>query len=134
MGIWDIFKSKRTGPFVSVSQFRDNLDRQGELASETLSQLKNYGATDDSELKLEFFFYSQSLDKAEQLADSLKKLDYEVEVRESAGDNNLFPITGWTTKMKMYDETVESWTKQMCVLGYEFDCDFDGWGTTPDQE
>ncbi|MFC3562039.1 ribonuclease E inhibitor RraB [Pedobacter jamesrossensis] len=37
------------------------------------------------------------------------------------------------TKMKMTDEVVKQWTKQMCELGYKFDCEFDGWGTEPDQ-
>jgi regulator of RNase E activity RraB len=34
----------------------------------------------------------------------------------------------------MDDGTVQSWAKEMCELGYKFDCDFDGWGTTPNQD
>src|SRR5687767_6654263 len=134
MGFLDIFKSNSNERFVSESQFRDNLNKQVELAPETLSQLKNYGTTDDSELKLEFFFYAKMLNNAEQLAGELKKLNYEVEFGKSAGDKKLFIITGWTTKMKMDDQTVQSWTKEMCELGYKFDCEFDGWGTMPDQD
>jgi regulator of RNase E activity RraB len=52
----------------------------------------------------------------------------------SAGSEKLFMVTGWTTIMKMENEILKNWTKQMCELGYKFDCDFDGWGTTPDQE
>jgi regulator of RNase E activity RraB len=134
MGFLDFFKSNGKGQFVSESQFKDNLNRQVELAPETLNQLKNYGVTDDSELKLEFFFYSKSLDNAKKLADELKKLNYVVEFGKSAGDKKLFIITGWTTKMKMDDQAVQLWTKEMCELGYKFDCEFDGWGTTPDQD
>jgi regulator of RNase E activity RraB len=134
MGFLDIFKSNSNGQFVSESKFKGNLNMQVELAPETLNQLKNYGVTDDSELKLEFFFYSKTLDNAEKLAEELKKLNYEVEFGKSAGDKKLFIITGWTTKMKMDDHTVQSWTKEMCEMGYKFDCEFDGWGTTPDQD
>ena len=36
--------------------------------------------------------------------------------------------------MKMDDQAVQLWTKEMSELGYKFDCEFDGWGTTPDQD
>jgi hypothetical protein len=41
-------------------------------------------------------------------------------------------ITGWTIKMAMVDSALIIWTKQMCDLGYKFDCEFDGWGAEPD--
>ena len=134
MGLLDIFKSNGNGQFVSDRAFKKNLARQVELAPETLRHLKNYGVSDDSELKLEFFFYARTEDKAQMLAAALKKINYEVEFGKSAGDKKLFIITGLTTKMRMDDWTVQSWAKEMCELGYKFDCDFDGWGTTPDQD
>jgi hypothetical protein len=36
--------------------------------------------------------------------------------------------------MPMETTNVINWTKQMCKIGYQFDCEFDGWGTNPDQE
>ncbi|MBL7829785.1 MAG: hypothetical protein JNK41_02060 [Saprospiraceae bacterium] len=33
----------------------------------------------------------------------------------------------------MAEEVVKQWTKKMCELGYKFDCEFDGWGTDPNQ-
>jgi regulator of RNase E activity RraB len=134
MGLLDIFKSNGNGQFVSDREFKKNLARQVELAPETLKQLKNYGVSDESELKLEFFFYAEMEDKAQMLAAALKKINYEIKSGKSAGDKKLFIITGWTTKMRMDDGTVQSWAKEMCELGYKFDCDFDGWGTTPNQD
>lgn len=107
---------------------------QTRLAPITLDHLRNYGVSDDSKLRIEFFFYSKTLIKAELLAKELRNLNYEVETGKSAGNKNLFIITGWTTKMKMDGETVQHWTEEMCELGYKFDCEFDGWGTTPDQD
>ena len=45
----------------------------------------------------------------------------------------IFVITGWTSPIKMDENTVLNWTKDMCEVGYKYDCDFDGWGTNPDQ-
>src|SRR6188474_3165819 len=105
MGLLDIFKSNGNGQFVSDGEFKKNLAIQVALAPETLKHLKNYGVSDDSDLKLEFFFYAKMEDKAQMLAAALKKINYDVEFGKSAGDKKLFIITGWTTKMKMDDGT-----------------------------
>lgn len=135
MGLFDFLKPKpNNGHFVSESTFNNNLDRQMQMTPQTLDQLRNHNVTDDKELKLEYFFYTNTEKKAEKLATEIGKLNYKVEHGVSAGDKKLFIVTGWTTKMKMSDEVVKQWTKQMCELGYKFDCEFDGWGTNPDQE
>lgn len=134
MGLFDFFKSKtNNGQFVSETAFNDNRDKQMQMTPQTLEQLRRLNVTSDKELKLEYFFYTNTADKAEQLASEIVKLNYTVQHGVSAGDKNLFIVTGWTTKMKMSDEVVKQWTKQMCELGYKFDCEFDGWGTDPTQ-
>ena len=42
-------------------------------------------------------------------------------------------ITGWTTPLEMSANLVLDWVDQMCNLGFEHDCEFDGWGTNPEQ-
>ena len=120
--------------FVSETAFIENREGQMEVVPQILEQLRNLNVTAENELKLEYFFYTNKVEKAKQLATEIEKLNYTVEYDIAAGDNKSFVVTGWTTKMKMADEIVQQWTKQMCELGYKFDCDFDGWGTTPDQE
>jgi len=134
MGLFDVFKKSSNGQFVTEKQFKSNADTQVELAPQTLKQLRELGVTDDKELKLEFFFYSNTVDKVERLSTELKKMNYEVEFGQSQGDKKLFISTGWTSKMKMDNGTVKTWTREMCEIGYKFDCDFDGWGTTPEQD
>jgi regulator of RNase E activity RraB len=134
MGLFDVVKKSSNGQFVTEKQFQNNADKQVELAPQTLNQLRELGVTADKELKLEFFFYSNTIDKVEKLSDELKEMNYEVQFGQSQGDKKLFISTGWTAKMKMDNGTVTSWTKEMCELGFKFDCDFDGWGTTPEQE
>jgi regulator of RNase E activity RraB len=136
MGFFDLFSTKQNPDkkFVTEDSYKKNKDNQINMAPQTLKQLRDLGVTEAKELKLEYFFYTNSLDKAKTLADEIQKLNYTVKYDKSAGDKKLFVITGWTIKLAMADSVVIDWTKQMCDLGYKFDCEFDGWGTEPDQE
>ena len=69
--------------------------------------------------------------KALSLVNALRAFRYKVESKQSEEDSHLQIVTGWTTPIKMTDSDVVTWTKKMCHLGYECDCDFDGWGTYP---
>ena len=133
MGLFTFFTKKNAGQFISEKQFKSNTANQLQMTPQTLSQLEKYGVTGENELKLEFFFYSNTLDKVERLSIELNKLNYDVKAGQAEGDKSLFIATGWTGKMKMDSHTVMTWTKDMCELGYKFDCEFDGWGTMPDQ-
>jgi regulator of RNase E activity RraB len=135
MGLLDLFKSKSNSrQFVSETAFNSNRSKQVEMTPQTLEQLRKLNVAEDKELKLEYFFYTNTEAKAKELAAEIEKLNYKVDYGISAGDKRLFVVTGWTTKIKMADEVVKSWTKKMCDLGFKFDCEFDGWGTEPDQE
>ena len=135
MGFFDFFKPKQNSnnQFVTEQAFKSNLTKQMQMTPQTMEQLRKINVSADKEFKLEYFFYTNTADKAKLFADELGKLNYEVKHGQSAGDNKSFVITGWTTKMKMQDNVVANWTKEMCELGYKFDCDFDGWGTSPGQ-
>lgn len=135
MGIFDFLKPKSpNGTFVTESEFNKNCDKQMQMTPLTIEQLRKLNIKEENELKLEYFFYTNNAEKAKKFASEMEKLNYSVSHGVSAGSKKLFIVTGWTTKMKMENEIVKNWTKQMCELGYKFDCDFDGWGTTPDQE
>lgn len=134
MGLFNFFKPKLTdGQFVTEAAFRSNRNKQMQMTPQTLDQLRKINVSPEKELKLEFFFYTNTAGKAEMLATEIEKTGYSVQHGISAEDKKLFIVTGWTTKMKMTNEVVEQWTKRMCEVGYEYDCEFDGWGTEPDQ-
>jgi regulator of RNase E activity RraB len=135
MGLFRFFSTKQNGggKFVTELDFKNKTTKQTQMTPQTMDQLRKINVTEDKELKLEYFFYTNTSDKAQAFATELQKWNYEVKHGQSAGDKKLFIITGWTTKMQMADNVVANWTKQMCELGYKFDCDFDGWGTSPDQ-
>ncbi len=116
--------------FVSNEEFENNLALQLEMTPQTLIQLRKINITEKDELKLEYFFYTDNEENANNLSNEFKKINYKSEV---VFDNEEYLITGWSIKMKMSNEVVLEWTKQMCEIGYKFDCEFDGWGTTPNQ-
>ena len=129
MQLFDIFRPGGKKPYVTKKRFAQNLTRQVGMVPLALKRLRQYGVANDNELKLEFFFHSRSPDKIEQLTAKLDQLNYHVEFGKVPACRNLFVIAGWTTSMKMDDQTVAHWTGKMCELGYKFDCDFDGFET-----
>lgn len=72
----------------------------------TIAQLKKYDVTDATELKLEYFFYTNTIEKAKTLAGELDKLKDEFKFGPSASNKKLFIITGWTSVMKMSNDIV----------------------------
>ena len=103
------------------------------MTPQTMAQLRSFGVTGQTRLKLEYFFYTNSEEKAEALAETLAGMGYDGGYSVSSEDDSLFLINGWTSPISMDDPTVTDWTARMCDLGQEHDCEFDGWGTEPDQ-
>ena len=120
--------------FVSETAFQKNLANQVAMAPQTLAQLRQYDVSEQTELKLEYFFYTDTADKAAALAGVLSQKGYTAEHGLSAGDKKLFIVTGWTMPILMNEPTVVEWIRQMCRIGFKHDCEFDGWGTNPEQK
>lgn len=121
------------GPFRSESAYAENRSQQLAMSPQTVAQLRTYGVTDQSELKLEYFFYTNTKEKAAALAQKLADMGYTGSYDHSASDRKQFVVTGWTSPLRMDEQTVLDWTGRMCDAGHENDCEFDGWGTNPKQ-
>lgn len=121
------------GQFQSSEAYAQNRARQLEMTPQTIAQLRKYDVTDDTQLKLEYFFYTNTKEKAAALAQKLADMGYTGSFDHSASDKKQFVVTGWTSRMKMDEQTVLNWTERMCDVGHEHDCEFDGWGTNPNQ-
>ena len=134
MGLFDFLKTSSNKQFVTENSLKRNSENQLAMTPKTLMQLREIDVDENMELKLEYFFYTNNLEKAQKLAAELEALHYSVDFGKSGSDKNLFVITGWSTRMQMSNEAVGLWTSQMCQLGYKYDCEFDGWGTSPDQD
>ncbi|MFC0518877.1 ribonuclease E inhibitor RraB [Mucilaginibacter angelicae] len=133
MGLFSIFGKKDDRQFVSKEAFEEKSTTQLNMMPVLMEKLRELNVDEDRELMLEFFFYTNTYQKAGAFAKELSNLNYEVKYGVSQGDKKLFIITGWSDRIKMKDAVVAAWISQMCNLGYNFDCEFDGWGTIPDQ-
>ena len=70
---------------VTEAAFRKNLSSQTTMSPQTLAQLRKHGVTDTTELKLEFFFYTNNESKGQRLARALQALDTKLNASLRAG-------------------------------------------------
>jgi len=127
MEILSFFKSKQKKQFVSETDFILNQHKQFRTATESLVSLRDSEVEEDDELKIEYFFYTDNLEKSQKLEKEIQKIGYIVNHEPAIQDKNLFVIAGKTTKMKMMHETLREWVIEMSELGYKYDCRFDNW-------
>jgi hypothetical protein len=112
-----------------LEQHEENTNNQLTYTPETLAALLEHGVSKGKKLKLEYFFYTNTPEKADALADELEAQQYSVECGEAEGNKSLFVITGWSTPVAIDEASLLAWTKKMCETGFKHDCEFDGWGT-----
>jgi regulator of RNase E activity RraB len=129
----NFFKGKNA-KFVSEKAFKSNLKKQIESIPQVLAELKKHGTDEIREQKLEYFFYTDTAEKAKALSTELQNKNYTVTYKISSYDDKTYVITGWTSKIKLEQESIVNWSREMCELGYKYDCDYDGWGTDVNQD
>jgi hypothetical protein len=128
-----LFGKRTHKPFLEIDRFEQILANQSAGTPATLGVLRENGVDENAKLRIEYFFYSNSADKAAALADSLRSMGYTSEAGPSAHDKKVYLINGWTRPLAMKETELLSWTETMCRLGLSYDCEFDGWGTLLDQ-
>ena len=134
MGFLDsFFGKKEAGPYWTEEQQTANQKKQFEMTPQTLDVLRQHGVDKDSLLRLEFFFYTNTSEKAAKLSDKLTSLGYSSDFGTSASNAKEFLINGWSTPLKMDESSALEWSALMCDLAASHDCEFDGWGTDPTQ-
>jgi len=114
---------------MSEESLKWTIKHQFEANVKTLDQLNRLGITNDSRLKLQFFYCTNRLSKAKNLKQALEQMNYLVESIDRTSKDRIWVISGWSNKISMDPGSLTSWTKLMIHLGYEYDCEFDGWGT-----
>ena len=133
MALIDSLIDRKDFEFFDEHDFESSLSSQLTLAPKVLSIFNRF-SSEVKTRRLDYFFYTDTQEKALALAADLEKLAYNVEVDAEPGVNGLFCISGQATAIKMTTEAMISWTRNMCELGYQNDCRFDGWGTGIDAE
>lgn len=82
------------GPFRSEAAHAGNRSRQIRMGPQTITQLRTHGVADESWLKPEYFFHTNSKEKAAVLAQKLAGMGYTGGYDHSARDKKQFIVTG----------------------------------------
>jgi hypothetical protein len=125
--------NEELGQYISEQQHKDNLTSQLETSPELVEQFRGFGITEDRTCRLEYFFYTNSQEKAASLSIELCEMGYASKVQESGPGKKIRVVAGATVPVQMATEKVLEWTELMCTVGFKHDCEFDGWGLNPEQ-
>jgi len=109
--------------FEGKDRYEQNLEMQKLLVKQVLK----FFPEESKPSQVDFFFYTDSEDKAVALSKELKKISYEVHVSQTKRGE--WAICGCTNEMEIKNGVIEKWAEQMCTMGFKNDCRFDGWGT-----
>ena len=119
--------------YISEEQHKENLAAQLETSPETMEQLRGMGIAEDRSVKLEYFFYTNSVDKAEKLSADLGGMGYNADVQNCDSPKKIRIVAGASAPVQMARDKILEWTETMCNTGFKHDCEFDGWGLNPEQ-
>jgi regulator of RNase E activity RraB len=114
--------------FLTPRDAQRRLQEQLESSAATLDKLAMAGVSPEDSFRIEYYFYTDTVQKAKALASDLGRLGYESEYRLSTNREGLMLVTGWTTPMSLSYPVIEGWTRHMVQLGLRYDCEFDRWG------
>ena len=90
---------------------------------QTWETLQTHGVTDETLLRLDFFYSAPDSDSAGTLERFLRdETDYDVQAHPDS-------VTGSTQPTSVTPEILDQWVTWMVVAGHENGrCEFDGWG------
>ena len=120
------------GMEASEGHKRTVLAKQLAMNRQSWSALQQHGATEDTDLRLDFFYNAPNERAARALAAYLNgETDYEVRVGSAGGGllkKKAWVVTGTTRDTKVSQEILDQWVEWMVLAGFENRCEFDGWG------
>ena len=127
MALRELFGAKPRR-FLRPEDAQRRLHSQLKTNAAALDKLARAGVSPEDGFRIEYFFYTDTVQKAKALASDLGRLGYESEYRPSTNREGLMLVTGWTTPMSLSYPVIDGWTRHMLQLGLKYDCAFDGWG------
>ena len=110
-----------------------DLAHQLELNRVTWKTLQGHGVTEETELRLDFFYFAPGQHEAEALAGATRaRTDYDVEAgsfKQGLLGRKTWTVNGTTQTAPVSLATLDEWVTRMVEWGNAHSCEFDGWGT-----
>jgi len=125
-----IHELKKPGSNFEQGQLEFMLELYPQMVPMVLEQLREEKGRELGFMKLDFYFGANELVNANFLCARLRSFKYIVEPLTDLAVSGQFGIRGVSTGVEMDNKTVIDWCTKMCVLGYEYGCNFEGWGAT----
>lgn len=115
--------------FIKETDYNTYLENKMQTFRKSLLEIKKMDEPELQNRKLVFNFNTNNMEKVMLLENEIRK-NYYPSVRHGGDVPHpvLFLITGETNRMTISDTLVEAWVKQMCKVGFQFDCEFMSWG------
>jgi len=132
MEILSFLNVKKQKRYVSENDFAANQIRHVKQATESLVSLRDVAVEEEDEFKIDYFFYTDTLEKAQKLEEEIQSMNFIVNHGPASQNKNLFAISGRTLEIKMMHESLSKWVSEMCELGYKHDCNFESWQIVPE--
>ena len=108
------------------------LELQLSMNRQTWQALREHGVTEESKLRLEFFYVAPGEHEASELAGFLEReTDYDVAASSSGGGflkKKTWTVKGTTQETEVSLAILDEWVEWMVAAGETYGCDFDGWG------
>ncbi|WP_443943939.1 ribonuclease E inhibitor RraB [Pedobacter sp. AW1-32] len=98
-----------------------------EINEDVLNRIYDDGISQNDKLPVEFVFITDTKEKALKLKESLQS-DYPdytaIKIEET---EDCWEIHGITSEIEMSINAINNWNQHLWDLGYQFDCQLDGW-------
>ncbi len=98
-----------------------------DVNNDVLERIYNSKITPESSLPIEFFYVSDKQEKLQNLGLYLLATFPEYTGFKVKPYNENFELLGLTAPVKMDIANINSWNQMMWDVGYEYDCQLDGW-------
>ena len=96
--------------------------------ADKLKQLSRYGVNPNSDVSLLYYFTTDDSVKLNVLATDLRNMNHHVNpIHRSANDKTLWVLSANSSEVKMDSSSLNRWAKDLCDLGYRYDCAMQGW-------
>lgn len=109
-----------------------DLAHQLEMNRVTWAELQKHGVTEETDLRLDFFYFAPGQHQAEALAQAIRtRTDYDVgagAVKHGLLGRKTWTVNGMTQPTAVSLTVLDEWVTRMVEWGNAHSCEFDGWG------
>jgi len=119
--------------FIDENEYENIREEQIQISQQKIEEYLKFNIDVNKTFKVEYFFITNTKNKAEKFYIEIKKLNYTAQYFFSPVEK-IFLIAGLSPIMNVSDDVIIDWTKEMCEFGYNYDSKFDGWEITNNYE